>query len=327
MDITGNRQSQQEQQAAAEIKRQQQLGTENMGLHTVIGPNPTLGGYDVQKADGGVLRGVLPDTSRSFGKGDMVSVYIGSKGARLDAKPSGLSSSGTGSSSTDGTGTGSGVGGSSTSALLPPSLPGSSPLNDGSQPRYRPNENGECTAVYYTGATKEGDFDDAAACAGDQPNSRSWYCEDGKCYATAAGAGQYDSLAECEAAIIPGFKGGQCAGTLYAVSGTVTGTYATSGGNPAFPGHVAGASWSASWSATAIGPIGAVSCSPTSNSPETASITVNGAQGFVDLQTVSPPYNTAGTAPSTSVKATIGSTSPLGGGNDDCGDRPPKCGI
>ena len=205
-----------DQIAAIRAKKRQAANqlpqTTNEGLDVVIGKNKTLGGYDIKRADGTVVLGARSQTNASMGIGKVVSTYRGNRQTLVDAKPVGVVSgtnSTSGTDSTSGTGTGSGTG-TVSGSVLPPTVGGNT--NDGSKPRYRPDPTtGECTPKYYLGDTKPGDYDTPQDCAGNQPNSKSYYCEGGKCYATAPGSGKYDNLEDCEAAIIkPTFTGGQC---------------------------------------------------------------------------------------------------------------------
>ncbi len=228
-DLKSNRAQQRDLLAAQLIGKDAALAQPDTGLYTIVAPDPR-GGWVVRGQDGGLIHGVQSQTNRGLGVGAVVSISQGTREAYLDAKPIKANGLANGSgNATSGSGTGTGLGGSGTGGIggTGGTGPGGSPVStpgDGSTPRYRPNENGECTAVYYTGATKEGDFDDPAECAGGQPNSKSYYCEGGKCYATAPGSGRYDSLEDCEAAIIPGFQGGQCEGVNYTVKVSISAT-------------------------------------------------------------------------------------------------------
>lgn len=210
-----NRGDRRDNRAGRQIGRDDSLSQPETGV--IVAPDPN-GGWVVQTKDGGLVYGIVSQTNRGLGVGSVVTLSRSNRVAYGDSRPTksgGLAESagsfGTGTGSTGGGigGSTSGGGGGGTGGS--PSTPG-----DGSTPRYRPNENGECEAFYYTGPTKEGDYDDPGECAGEQENSKSYYCENGTCYATAPGSGNYNSMEDCEAAVVdPGFTGGQSAGIAY----------------------------------------------------------------------------------------------------------------
>ena len=196
---------------------------ENDGLDVVIGKNKILGGFDVKRSDGAIVKGARSQTNAAMGRGKVVSTYRGNRQTLVDAKPVGSvrsTNNQSGTNAASATNGGRGVISGSTN------LGGAGGnASDGSKPRYRPDpETGECTAKYYLGETKAGDYDTPQECAGSQENSKSYYCEGGKCYATAAGSGRYNDLASCEAAIVPGFSGGQCEGVNYTIKASITAT-------------------------------------------------------------------------------------------------------
>jgi hypothetical protein len=303
------------EQASKEIERQKLNGAESLGHKAIIGPNPVYGGYDVSTASGGRIRGVLPDTSRSFGKGDQVSVVVGSRGARLDAKSSGLGAAGSlASSATSATGSTSGTSGSASGSVVSGGGGGGSGGNDGSTPRYRPNPDGSCSPVYYTGGTKPGDYDDPGKCAGDQPNSKSYYCEGGKCYATTAGNGKYNSLADCQAGIVPGFKGGQCEGTVYSCKFKWSGKAQQTGSS-----EIKNAVGNGEFIAT--GPIsGSLTFGSTGYTPSYPG--ASSMSSSIDYE--ASGLNPAGGVFVSDASGSITETSPISG-PDDCGDKPDSC--
>ncbi|NCJ05211.1 hypothetical protein GS597_01480 [Synechococcales cyanobacterium C] len=220
-DLAENRRQYTEAELKAEIERQRNQDTKIDGLAKVRGYNAKLGGWDVQTADGGIIRGAKLHTNRGLGKGDSVDVYRRVGDAAIDAKPI----QGKGSDTTGGGGNTS-MGGTGTGSSLirrPGGRTGREPVF---QQDFDPNGDGGCTCkeVFTTsdkGAEGQALFETVDECLEDcdrkkgDGTNRPWACFEDSTTGEASiqyvgEGGDYGSLEDGNAAIEPKFKGGQC---------------------------------------------------------------------------------------------------------------------